>query len=365
VSRREATSPRVTLVTTADRPGGVGRHMLDLASGLAARGVAVRLAFPARASSLRELTTKAGLHFVPIEELRGDGGVLHVHLADTYDGVATRLLLASHFGRWSARVLTEHLPRTNASDVSLQPGRRTPGAAVAKTVVKWAQLLLVDRVVVVSRGSYSFLRQRYRVPQRRISLVRNAPMSLPEIADGAPRSEGGPIRVLAMGSLIHQKGHDVLIHAAARLDKGVEIRIAGDGPHFSRLQDLADAVAGGRVELLGWREDSQALLLDSDVVCMPSRWEAYPYAALEAMQAARPLVATQVDGLDEIVVDGETGLLVAPDDPAGLADALERLARSRELRRAMGRAGQARVKDLGTFEEMVDQTVAVYMRALS
>ena len=98
---------------------------------------------------------------------------------------------------------------------------------------------------------------------------------------------------------------------------------------------------------------------------MPSRWEACPYVALEAMAAGRPVVASAVDGLEDIVVPGETGMLVAPGSPAELTTALERLAGDRAFRRRLGEAGRARVERMFGIDRMVAGTLAVYEDAIA
>ncbi len=352
----------VTLATTVREPGGVGRHMLDLAAGLRERGVAVRFTAPADATALLAAARAARLDVVTLESLTADGGVLHLHLADTYDLEFTRLLLSSRARRWGGRVVTEHLPRTNASDPLLAPAdARRRGAHLAKTVLKRLHLVLADRVVVVSSGNLDFVRRRYHVGTDRLRLVHNAQPPGAEPAP-PPLAHDGPLRVIAVGALIRQKGHDVLIEAARRSAQPWQVSIVGTGPqqHTERLTAAALAVPGDRVSMLGWREDVHDLMTQHDVVAMPSRWEAFGYAALEALSMARALVASRVDGLDEVVESGVTGLLVPPDDPDALAAALDRLSLDRDLVVAMGSRGPARVADRFPFSSMVEDTMAIY-----
>ena len=100
-------------------------------------------------------------------------------------------------------------------------------------------------------------------------------------------------------------------------------------------------------------------MAEADIVCMPSRWESAGYAALEAMDAGRPVVATDVDGLRDIVEPEVTGLIVEPEDVRGLASALHRLATDAALRLEMGRAGRRRAQEF-TIERMVEETVRIY-----
>ena len=122
--------------------------------------------------------------------------------------------------------------------------------------------------------------------------------------------------------------------------------IAGDGELRGDVQRaIADHGLERRFHLLGWRRDVPSLLDASDVLVLTSLWEGLPRVALQAMAAAKPIVASAVDGTPEAVIDGVTGHLLAPDDLSGFAERLERLLRSPELRRSMGTAAYARLAD--------------------
>ena len=98
----------------------------------------------------------------------------------------------------------------------------------------------------------------------------------------------------------------------------------------------------------------------SDVFVMASRWEGLGLVFLEAMATSRPVLSTNVSAIPEVVVDGETGRLVAPDDPSAMAGAMVDLAGDPELRARFGAAGRARVIDRFGLDRMVDDTIAVY-----
>jgi glycosyltransferase involved in cell wall biosynthesis len=291
----------------------------------------------------------------------GAGSIWHVHLADTYDRQVLGTMISAR--RMGARcVLTEHLPRTNASDTTLGPGGRRLGATKVKTAFKRIEARFADHVIAVSSGSRLFLINRYGFSPSRVTVVENG-VAPAEPAPLPTRHE--PIRVLALGALILQKGHEFLIRALADRKNDWSVAIAGDGPARRRLEDTAKASGLDNVEFLGWRSDVAGLIGDADVVCMPSLWEAFPYAALEAMQAGRAVVGTKVDGLEDIVVHGETGLLVDPGNAHALAHALDQLADDRNQRLTMGGRGRQRVLDHYGLARMLDATQAVYERAVS
>jgi len=164
---------RLVLATTVQSPGGLWRHVSDLALGLAERGWDVRLCLPRQAAELRERATKAGLA-LETEPAGNPPTVWHLHLGNTFDLPATReLVRRAAVQRSTVRVLTEHLPRTNASDPSLLPGRRRVGSSATKTSLKRLQYRCVHQVIAVSVGSGRFLTARYGTPPGLISVVEN------------------------------------------------------------------------------------------------------------------------------------------------------------------------------------------------
>jgi glycosyltransferase involved in cell wall biosynthesis len=175
--------------------------------------------------------------------------------------------------------------------------------------------------------------------------------------------------LLVLVSLVARKGIDVLLDALAQLDVPSPqpvLWIAGDGPERGALEQRARALGlTQRVRFLGQREDAGDLLAACDVFVLPSRLEGLGVAALEAMAAARPVVASAVGGLAEAVVHERTGLLVPPEDPGALAAALARLLRDPSLRARLGDAGPARVREKYTSERMVEAYEALYAEVLA
>ncbi len=326
---------RVRLLTTTSVTGGVSRHIGELADGLRARGW-------------------------DVSSSPGSADVVHIHLHDTYDRRAFALALRAR-ATGAAVVMTEHLPRTNASDPSLLPGPRRRGAATAKGAFKRAEARLARRIVTVCDRSRSFLDDRYGIRGERVRTILNG-VRLP--AGVEPPSPGRTLRVMAIGTLGMQKGHDVLLAAASRARGDWTATIIGEGSRGPVLQRMADALDDGRVSLAGWRDDAVNAPLAADVLCLPSRWEACPYVVLDAMARARCVVASNVDGLPEMIEHGVSGLLLAPDDPAALAAALDDLAGRPDDVRRMGLAARARAESRFGIDDMVTATHDLYLEAL-
>ncbi|MGH7718292.1 MAG: glycosyltransferase family 4 protein, partial [Gemmatimonadaceae bacterium] len=186
-----------------------------------------------------------------------------------------------------------------------------------------------------------------------------------------PRLNPGPIpfdppRILAIGRVVEEKGFDTAISAFARIRRRfprARLVVAGDGPARKALErQAAELGISYAVDFLGWiaPRDVPRLIAASTMVLQPSRWrEAFGLVALQAGQMARPAVSTTTGGIPEVVVDGETGLLVEPDDPAALADAMAYLLDHPDVAARMGAAGRQRALTF-TMERHVTEHDALY-----
>jgi glycosyltransferase involved in cell wall biosynthesis len=166
------------------------------------------------------------------------------------------------------------------------------------------------------------------------------------------------------GRLVQQTGVDVLLAAFPRVQARhptARLLIVGDGPLRATLEAQAAALGlGEAVIFTGWRDDARALMPACDAVGVPSRWEGFGLVTLEAMGCTRPVIASRVSALPEIVQDGETGLLVPPDDPPALAEAITKLLDDPDRAAALGRAGYERLQQHFSVEAMAQATLDVY-----
>jgi len=176
-------------------------------------------------------------------------------------------------------------------------------------------------------------------------------------------------RLLCIGRMVREKGFDVALEAFREvLGQFPEsyLVVAGDGPERVALERHAEALGiGHAVRFLGWVEPERVpdILNESCVVLMPSRWcEPFGLIAVQSGQMARPIVATRTGGIPEIVVEGETGLLVEPDDPRGMAERVTFLLRHPDMGRQLGRRARKRAQTLFTLERCADEYDALYRR---
>jgi glycosyltransferase involved in cell wall biosynthesis len=251
-------------------------------------------------------------------------------------GAARRVdadLLHAHWlpsGWVAARTGKPYVVQVWGTDVEL--ARRAPW--LARSVLRGARLVIAASTALAESARALGARDVRVIPSG---------VDLPEEVGAA----ADPPHVLYAGRLSAEKGVLELVEAA----EGLELVVAGDGPLRARVPGALGFVP---------HDELQGLYRRAAVVACPSRREGFGVACLEAMAHARPVVATNVGGLRDLVVDGETGLVVPPRDPAALRAALRRLLSDDELRQRLGAAGRGRARDRFSWDAVTDATVAAY-----
>jgi glycosyltransferase involved in cell wall biosynthesis len=351
---------RVLHVITSLARGGAEHHVLQLAAGQAAAGMAVAVAGLKEPSTLAHAFAAASvsphaLHLARYGDLRPVRRLQHLLAAFRPDIVHAHLPPAELYARAALLGRRERLVITRHNDERFAPviGERLLSRWVAARA---------SRVIAISGAVARFTAARD--PAARTVVV---PYALdPEpFADAMPASLGpGPL-VGSLARLVPQKGLDVLLDAFATVPPPARLVIAGDGPLLPVLTARAARPdLAGRVAFLGKRADTPALLAALDVFVLASRWEGFGLVLLEAMAAGRPIVASRVSAIPEVVADGETALLVPPGDAAALAAAITALLADPPLRAALGAAGRARVARHFAPAAMQQATASIYEAAL-
>ncbi len=195
---------------------------------------------------------------------------------------------------------------------------------------------------------------RYGGPVDRIALRRS--LGLPDNA-----------RILiVVAKLLRQKGHSVLLDAlSSGLPPDVHVVLAGEGPlHADLTAEARRAGIGERVHFLGNRADVPELLSGSDLFVLPSLWEGLPIALLEAMASGLPVVASEVSGSRQVVLDGETGVLVPPGNVEALRAAIARLLEDPEKALSMGAAARQHVANQFSGGAQAASHVRLYRQQL-
>lgn len=194
-----------------------------------------------------------------------------------------------------------------------------------RVLVEWIGVP-ADRIRIVPNG----------VSARRFPPVDDATRHAARIALGLPEAP----TLVSVGALVAEKGNDLVVDALARLD-GVHLVLAGDGPERVALQQQADRVAPGRVHFVGVLDQAVVAFRAADVAVLASRGgDAMPASLIEAGLCGLPAVSTSVGAIPEIVLDGRTGSVVAPNDRNALTDALRRLTGNLAVANAWGQAAR-------------------------
>jgi glycosyltransferase involved in cell wall biosynthesis len=342
------------------RIGGIGgseRHLLTLLPALAERGVDVSflglddtsrapdpfyeaLAVPyERLPAPRDLDVRLAL---AVRRATRRADLVHTHLvhADVYGALGSRRLVS-----------TKH------NDDPFRAG-----------AFRYAERALAHRaakIVAITSALARFQVERVGLPADKVEVIHYGLDDLPAPWGTNEQDSVPPDTqvLLAISRLEPQKGLDVAVRALPRIrarHPNAALVVLGEGPQRAELAALARELEVP-VHLLGRVPDVAAWLRRADLLVHPARWEGFGLALLEAMLASKPIVATNVSSIPEIVTDGETGLLVPPDDPAALAEAVNRVL---DDPGDYGRGGLARARVEFSVEKMANRTLGTYETAL-
>lgn len=259
------------------------------------------------------------------------------------------------------------LPAAAAAGVPLRVGCRrelNPDKSAAQIMLQRQAYRCAQAVVANSPAARAQL-EREGVPPARIRVIANGVTA----AAFAPARDARPLRTLVtVANLRAEKAHEVLLQAVSLLAParpGLRLLVAGGGPRRAELEDLAGTLGiADRVDFLGHVEDVPSLLASADAFVLTSRSEAFPNAAIEAMAAGLPVVASATGGLLDLIDHGRTGLLVAVGDASGFADAIEELAADPSRAAGIGAAARHEVAERYSFERMVRCFEDLYLTQL-
>ena len=363
---------RVLLIANTLPPrdvSGVGEQVLQLASGLRERGDEVvvlgrgadgaagpKVLFPL---AIVPAAWRALRRFRPqVVQVHESDGALAALLVRAVRGAPCAPLLA-------ALLQVSYVEELRAVRPLVAPGGEVLGrpGRVERRFRRWKapfQILLglitvraADLVLAPSAATAAELRRDYRA--ERVEVIPNVTggLAVPPAARTGDRGNAvaGAGYLLFVGRLRIRKGVEVLLAALRELRgrvPGATLEIAGDGEHRAALErKAADLGLAGAVTFLGTRDAGQVreLLAGAAALVVPSIYEGMPLVVLEAMERGVPVVASAVSGIPEVVVGGETGWLVPPEDPAALAAALAEVLTDLPEARRRGEAGRRRVDE--------------------
>lgn len=351
--------------------GGVGRHVSDVATGLSSRGFQVTLCGPALPTPPPPVS--AQVSHVTVQMARAvtprTDAIAVRDLAEVVREVKPDLVHA-HSSKAGATARLQRL-RNRAVPVVYTPHGYSFASHFAKGMQRVAyremeHLLspLTSRIVCVCESEARLARtvaasKRVRVVYNGITAAEAGPVD-PRVSELA---RSGPV-ICAMALLRSGKGLETLIDATPSVlsrHPRAQIAILGDGPGLEELRARASArKAAHAIHFLGFHQEPLSALRGAQVFVHPSLAEAFPYAILEAMAAGVPIVASDVGGIGEAVLDGQSATLVAPGRSEDLARALVAALDDPARQAEIARAARARFERYFTFETMLDRLISVY-----
>jgi len=358
--------------------GGTGRHVLDLAEGLARRGCDVHVLYsPRRADRLfldrvtrlsgvraAQAPMRTGLHpsdFLAARAIRrylrdnGPFDVIHGH--SSKGGALARL---AGFGSGAAIFYTLH--GLIMMDPGLARWKRTFYLAIERA------LSLGTAAIITVSPEESRAAVQLGLGQSRVITIPNGigfvHCTRRSDARRALGVEDDELLVGFVGRLVSQKAPHVLLHAFAEVARELphaRLVMVGDGPLRADLEKLAVELGLGAMVLWLGERDAREVLGALDVFALASRKEGLPYVVLEAMAVGLPVVATASSGVESLIEQGVNGSIVATDDAAAFARALLEIGRDDACRRAMGEASLRLVQNF-SIESMIERTLETYLK---
>ena len=361
--------PRVLLLVTSMARGGAERQVVDLAAELQARGWTACVLSMITPSDFRDELAAAGVELASLEMTQGR------------PSVGALLRYRSFVRRWKPRVIHAHMVHAN---LLARIGRlitpRTPVVCTVHSVVegrRWREIAyrLTDRLSSATTAVSRAATERYvrvgAAPRGRIITIPNGfdfsrAVTPAGSRDGIRRElgAGDAFLWLAVGRLIPEKGHDMLLHAFSRVRSvhtSARLVIAGEGEQSPMLHGLIrDLALTASVRLLGERRDVPSLLAAADAFVMSSRWEGLPMVLLEAAAQQLPIVATDVGGCGEVAVPELGAVLTQPNGKAIAAGMLEVMEMTAAERAKVGAALRDHVRAEFDLEPIVTRWEALY-----
>jgi len=358
--------PRVLHVITSLDADGAQTLLMDFAARCPVERCENVVAYLLGAGPLADEPRYAGVQTVDLTR----GGAFHwpslfrlarLVRSQCFDLVHTHLVHGGIIGRLAAR-LGGGVPTVTTRHYGTELKERT-------LLYRWEDRMTrgTGRVVAISAAVREHLVGRGIARPERVSVIHNA--LDPKLFGGEPVAESDSSRPPVLGSigrLRPQKGYHHLLEAFRQVRErhpGASLEIVGEGPLRGELEARCRELGvDGAVRFLGRvpHHEVPCLLDGWDLFLLASEWEGFGMVLIEAMARARPVVATRVEGVLEVVEEGVSGVLVPPADPAALADAAAALLDDPVRREALGRAGRERALQRFSIATFIERTLAVY-----
>jgi glycosyltransferase involved in cell wall biosynthesis len=350
---------KIIYIITRLNIGGAEMMLLDLARHLSPEFFEVKVATVVGNGPLVEDFRKAGIE-VSVFEKKGKIGLGVIWKIRRYlrrekpEIVHTHLFGGDTWGRAAAILARVPIIISTEHNTNLDEGW-------GKRKIKKFLSFFTKKIVAVSQAVRDYSVARDRIKAKKIVVIPNG-IEIEKFSVAEKDRFSDPPVVSVVGRLEEQKGHKYLFEAL-NLIKTIPwvLWVVGDGSLKSNLELLAkDLDLRERIIFLGARRNIAEILSQIDIFVLPSLWEGLGLAVLEAAAAGKPIVASRVGGIPEIITDGKTGILVEPKNVKSLADGLEHMLLGVSEAKAMGERAREMVKEKFGVEIMVEQYEQLY-----
>lgn len=364
---------KILLMTDEARIGGGQKHILLLATSLNRKKYDVAVACE-RQGYLVDQLQKAGIRHLTVEmsnrlspkSLRGCMNALREFKPDvlhTHGGTP------GLWGRLAARL--SGVPIVVHTYHGLHILYRGAFVRAALLWLERALLRITSHIICVSSADFVSAKQHRLLRVPHASIVRNGVVVGPVKSSSVGKKLRARLSIPSKGIIVgsigrmhHQKGYFYLLRAASvivRERKDVYFVLVGDGPQMDQVQQESERMGlADHVRFMGAVDNASELIPSFDMFVLPSLWEGFPIVLLEASAAARPIIATAINGNMEIVRDGVNGILVPPRDPKRLSEAILQLVAQPALRRKLGKSARSQALREYDVKKMVKNITDIY-----
>jgi|WetSurMetagenome_2_1015567.scaffolds.fasta_scaffold03437_8 glycosyltransferase involved in cell wall biosynthesis len=274
------------------------------------------------------------------------------------DIVHTHLFGADFYGRLAARLAGVKNIISTEQNLNLSEGK-------FKKLAKYFTAKLAIKIVAASGAIKKYLIEQEGVPADKIEVIYNGVEIEKFLKQNREYNNNRQLVIGSIGRLTHQKGFDYLLEAMVKID-GVKCLIAGVGEEKNSLAEkIKELGLSEKVELVGLKKDVSDFLASLDVFVLPSRWEGFGIVILEAGLSGLPVIASRVDGILEIIDDGQNGLLFMPGNTEELVDKIKSLLVNPAERARLGKNLQQKIQEKFLIQKIVKQYEALYLQVLN
>lgn len=357
------------VITRADAIGGAQVHVKDLATALQHDQHKV-LVLTGEPGIYNEDLKQAGIESVACEYLQkqinpvSDGKSLRyiLNIIDLFkpDLIAAHSSKTGILGRLASKIAGVPCIFT-AHGWSFTTGIPQPN----RTIYRWLEkstASLAARIICVSEYDRQIGLKAGMNSQQLLTIHNGMKDVLPNLRANPTPPER--VKVAMVARFDRQKDHLTLIEAFRNVD--AELILVGDGPYLDRIcRRVEDLGIGEKITFLGFRKDVAQILARVQIYTLISNWEGLPCTIIEAMRAGLPVIASDVGGVTEIVIDRQTGYVIPRGDVALLRQKLNYLVNNEQARISMGIMGRQKYESRLTFQHMYDKTLTAYHDAIT